>query len=579
VPDLNQLHPGIPAEVRDVVNKALEKDRNDRYQSGAEMAAALEQALPFVAEERTTAPRAPAPQAPAPQAPAPQAPAKTPEKPSAEAPRKKTKPARKPKPVLEEVPVQETLVEPAPEKKAAPEKAPEPVSMETIVEAQPATLPRARAQPVEDTLAQAPPEMVQAPSGRVQVPGEVQSAPPAYFPTKHRIPLPAIIAGVLLALAVSGFLLFRLLSPPAAPAAPTQVPLVAVLATATVEAAHPTLAPTETPTPEPTATFTPEPTPTEVVVAVPVVGGADQIAFVLDKNIWIANVDGANAQQLTSDGTLKNYLRWLPDGEGLSYISGKCLETIDLQGNMTVVTCFNNATYFDSFEVSPDGTRVALSLDRQLYLLPFDLERLAQADSHPDLVAMADCAELAPYQRSAVLYTRWSEDGSQLTAVVLGVLADGRRGEVVHVFAVDKCIVNPLVQVQFPEPHFTFSEYTHDPVLPGLAWDGESLFVVNGLTRNEGFGNLHLFNRETFKATTNANPIDGVCCYRDPSFSPDGNYLLFAFQDITLGADSRTQIYYIPYGTLGTGVKYDPLPLPEYSDPKEAPQAVLRPAR
>ena len=138
---------------------------------------------------------------------------------------------------------------------------------------------------------------------------------------------------------------------------------------------------------------------------------------------------------------------------------------------------------------------------------------------------------------------------------------------------------NPLVQVQFPEPHFVLGEYNRNPTLPGLTWDGKSLFVMNGLTRNEGFGDLHIFNRETFKATTSINPIKGVCCYRDPQFSPDGQYLLFAFQDITQGGSSQTQIYYIPFGTLGTGATYQPLPLPAYTDPKEAPQVVLRPVK
>jgi Tol biopolymer transport system component len=149
---------------------------------------------------------------------------------------------------------------------------------------------------------------------------------------------------------------------------------------------------------------------------------------------------------------------------------------------------------------------------------------------------------------------------------------------VVQVIAVDRCIKNPMVQVQFPPPHFTFGEYNRNPTMPGFTWDGASLFVMNGITRNEGFGDLHIFNRETFKAITNANPINGVCCYRDPQFSPDGQYLLFAFQDITLGADSKTGLYYIQYGTIGTGAKYQPLPLPEFTNPREAPQPVLRPA-
>ena len=145
-------------------------------------------------------------------------------------------------------------------------------------------------------------------------------------------------------------------------------------------------------------------------------------------------------------------------------------------------------------------------------------------------------------------------------------------------FAVDRCIANPALNIQFPPPHFTFSEYQKSPTLPGLTWDGDVLFAMNGNTRNEGVGELHLFNTQTYKASISVNPINNVCCYRDPSFSPDGQYLLFAFQDITLGADSVTQLYLIPYGTIGSGATYQPLPLPIVTNPREAPRAVLRPA-
>ncbi len=554
VPDLDALHPGIPEDVRAIVNRALEKDRADRFQSCAEMAAALEQVLQTLpAEKEKTAPVPPPVKEAKPAKPARQ-------------------PAKEPAPqtFVEPTPPPATFVE-SPAAAAAPPSAAYtgPGGGATIVEQTgPAVSPRADATIVE-----------QAPAW------QAPAAPPAPA-QKRRVPVAAIAAIAVLLLA-AGFAIFRLVSPPVA-AAPTQTQAAAALPSATLpvaaplptETLEPTLAPSPLPTDTPAPTQTPEPTATEAPPALPEVGGADQVAFVLNSDIWVANVDGTEARQLTSDGAVKHYLRWLPAGDGLSYISGKCLQTADFEsGEVATITCFNNATYFDSFEVSPDGTRVALSLDRQLYLLPFDLERLSHANSHPDLVAMADCLELAPYQRNAVLSARWSRDGSQLAAIALGVLADGRRGEVVQIFAVDQCIANPRVQVQFPEPHFTFSAYSHTPALTGFTWDGESLFAMNGDTRNAGFGDLQLFNRETFKAVANANPIGGVCCYRDPTFSPDGNYVLLAFQDITLGANSQTQLYYLSYGSFGTGAKYQPLPLPAFTNPKEAPQAVLRPVR
>ena len=45
VPNLSQLRPDVPRGLVDVIEKALSKDRNDRYQSAAEMASALESAL------------------------------------------------------------------------------------------------------------------------------------------------------------------------------------------------------------------------------------------------------------------------------------------------------------------------------------------------------------------------------------------------------------------------------------------------------------------------------------------------------------------------------------------------------
>jgi hypothetical protein len=221
---------------------------------------------------------------------------------------------------------------------------------------------------------------------------------------------------------------------------------------------------------------------------------------------------------------------------------------------------------------------VALSLDRQLYLLPFDLAGLGTADTHGKLKAMADCVELAPYQRNAAYYAVWSKDSSRLAVVIMGVLQDGRRGDLVQVIPVDNCIANPLIAIHFPDPHFAYPEYDRTPTLQNLAWNGLALFAFHGLSRNEGFGNLHIFNMETYKASLSVNPVDGRCCYRDPQWSPDGTYLLFAFQDMGEGEASTTSFYYIPYGSIGTGASYEPLPLPEITDPREQPQAVLRPA-
>jgi hypothetical protein len=121
--------------------------------------------------------------------------------------------------------------------------------------------------------------------------------------------------------------------------------------------------------------------------------------------------------------------------------------------------------------------------------------------------------------------------------------------------------------------------YDKNPVIQNFTWDGAALFALNTIVRNDGFGDLYVYNTDLKKAYPVINPVDKVCCYRDPQWSPDGSYLLFAFQNYLDGSNSTTQFYYIPYGSVGTGAKFDPLPLPEITDAREKPLPVLRPAQ
>jgi hypothetical protein len=163
---------------------------------------------------------------------------------------------------------------------------------------------------------------------------------------------------------------------------------------------------------------------------------------------------------------------------------------------------------------------------------------------------------------------------------VVQVPYQGLRADVVAVFPVDTCYPDNYArfEVQFPPPHFTYPGYDKNPSIQDLGFDGNSLFALHGFTRNDGFGDLHLFNMDSFKFSESVNPINNTCCYRDAEFSPDGSYLVFAFQDIGLGQASTTNLYYIPFGSIGTGAIYEPLPLPEIADVKERPQPVLRSA-
>ena len=365
------------------------------------------------------------------------------------------------------------------------------------------------------------------------------------------------------------------------PPAPSPTAEIAALLAAT-DTPEATLEATDTAQPEATETELPSPIPTEAPTPTPApvtIGGADKIAFISGKNVWAANLDGSELTQLTDNNSEKTYLRWLPDGQGLSYISGKCIEVVSLAGNTSQITCFNNADRLEGFEVSPDGMQVVIGLDSQVYQVPFDLETLSTAYSHDSLSALAACANLAPYTRNSARYVRWSRD-SKRWAVVLQVPYKGLRADVVGVFPVDVCFPDGYAsfEVQFPPPHFTFPGYDDNPSIQDLGFDGTSVFAFHGQTRNGGFGDLHLFNMDSFRFSESVNPIRNTCCYRDAEFSPDGNYLAFAYQDIGLGQASTTKLYYIPFGSIGTGESYEPLPLPDIADPKERPQPVLRPA-
>jgi len=354
------------------------------------------------------------------------------------------------------------------------------------------------------------------------------------------------------------------------PIPPTSIP-VAMADTATP--VPPTIAPTETPIP-PTETITPTSAPT-----LPVIGGADKIAYVSDGNIWLANMDGSDLKQMTEDGAAKTNLKWTPDGKAITYILGKCVQSLDVEsGRIDILACFNFVDYLEAFEISPGGDQVAISLDHQLYILPYDVPSLDQVKTRTDLTALATCKELAPYQRNLVKTVRWSNDGTLLAADVLGVLPGNQRADIIQVLDVSSCTAEPHILDNFPPPRFTIKGYDKNPVLQNFAWDGNYLFAMNSIVRNDGFGDLYIYNMDLHKARLEINPVDNVCCYRDPQWSPDGSYLMVAFQNYLGGSNSTTQLYYIPYGSIGTGAQYTPLPLPDITNPREKPQPILRPA-
>lgn len=329
---------------------------------------------------------------------------------------------------------------------------------------------------------------------------------------------------------------------------------------------------TATPASIETATITIEPT-LEVTSNLPIVGGADKIAFVKSGDIYIMNIDGSELERLTTDGVAKFNLQWLPDGNTLLYMSGFTVKTVDIETQREeVVMSYQAAEYFESFQVSPDGTQVALSVNRELFVIPYDVEKLRTITNRNHLIDIEGCIF---YDDFAITGALWSNDGTRLAIKFLGnkggVQVDAIR--VIDITQCDKANFEPLDQ--FPLDRFNFND-----LIETYNWNGDLLFYVNSPKRNGGFGDLLFYNSFTHKFEIQA-PFEGNCCYRDASFSPDGTHVIFAFQDIRLGVESPINLYYYPVDTLSTKRILEPIPLPEgfFNLRNDTPYPVLRPAK
>lgn len=343
-----------------------------------------------------------------------------------------------------------------------------------------------------------------------------------------------------------------------------------------------------TATPEGSLVIVPSPLPTEIVTptvtAAPtnnalslgslVVGGADGVAFLASNNIWTMGIDGSNLNQLTTDSHPKFDLQWLSDGETLVYMQDGCAFKLNVSTrNITKITCFN-ADFFEGFRVSPDDKQVAISVDRQLYIIPFDLTILASVTDRVTLSMVDGCLA---YRAVASKNSLWSADGQKLAMMFLLGGNDRRVAETIRVMDIHNCrATDPLILDEFPGKHFIPENYMDNQVLSSFSWDGRGMFIFNTLKRNEGYGPLYTYDIAS-EHENKINPINGVCCYRDARFSPDGKYIFFVFQDFGLGANSKTLAYYIPLEKIGTNTVFDPIKLPAslFADPRANPQFAL----
>ncbi|MGA2504557.1 MAG: protein kinase [Anaerolineales bacterium] len=329
----------------------------------------------------------------------------------------------------------------------------------------------------------------------------------------------------------------------------------------------------ETPTPS----LTPNPNPTPTVPGPTNIGGADLIAFLNNDDIWVMGVDGSNLTQITKGGGTKSDLQWSPDRQSLFYISGLCIQSVTVPGGIvTEVTCFPAATYLEAFEISPDGKQVAINLNRVLYVVPFDLTAISKAHNWIQLRDMKGCYTYnAAGNLAAPKSVRWSNDGETL-AINTNSVDAGKRVDLISIFDISKCdSTTPIALDGFPATRFTMTGYSANGVIPSFDSDGSTLFVLNSKIRYE-LGYLYSYNTES-KHSENLDPLQASCCYTAARFSPDGSFLLFIYQNVN---KVITQLYYISYGSIGTGVSYTPLILPDgfFSTLTDHLDATLRPA-
>ena len=383
--------------------------------------------------------------------------------------------------------------------------------------------------------------------------------------------------------AVAGVFLLKDRLPFLAAPTPTRPPVLRI--TDTLEVHQPVNTDTPGALPPPFASDTPMPTftpsPTSTVQRLPSLGGADLIAFLSDNEIWVMGVDGSKPpEQITKDSGVKNDLQWAPDGQSLFYINGKCVQSVSLQvGQVTEITCFTSVDFLEAFEISPDGKQVAISVNRAVFVVPFDLKAISGAHSWTQLQDMKGCftyGVVFPNQ-APTLGARWSQDGARI-AINSKSAEGGILVEEIRVFDISACKGTAPLLDNFPATRFSMTGYNARPVIPSFTWDGNTLFVLNSIFRYD-LGYLYEYNMEKMRAKM-IDPLKTSCCYTLGRFSPDGSYLLFAYQDINSGANAKTQLYYISYGTIGSGSTYSPLPMPDgfFSVLADNLDATLRPA-
>jgi serine/threonine protein kinase len=372
-----------------------------------------------------------------------------------------------------------------------------------------------------------------------------------------------ITTGLIMLAAVIGLLAMGGRIPFLAPASPTPS-LIPV--TNTVQPTATLIPPTSTSLPTPTQTLVPTPLPPP--------GNADQIAILSGNQLYLMNPDGSGLVQVRTDNSAKSNLQWI-SGNRMVYISRNCAFLLDGATKATQqIACFNISEELEGFRVSPDGKLVAISIQKTLNIVPFDLDKFKGVTSRFNLL---DMKGICYYTELSFRDVLWSNDEKFLAAHVVDT--ELLNSDQIFLLSMDlaNCANTGFTRVEkFPGVNFRFSNSDTTNQISSFAWDGDHTFLLNDIVRNEGFGDLYLYDSKTQQETI-LNPIGGKCCYRDATWSPDGKYIMFVYQP---SDSSDVSLYYIPFASIGTGKTYAPIELPQgFFLQRAKPLPVLRPVQ
>ncbi len=113
--------------------------------------------------------------------------------------------------------------------------------------------------------------------------------------------------------------------------------------------------------------------------------------------------------------------------------------------------------------------------------------------------------------------------------------------------------------------------------LPHASWNGDSLFLLNSAWRYDS-GYLYSYDYKNF-GKKDLDPFGTQCCYNAATWSPDGTYVAFTFQNMNLDK-SPVELYFEPSGFLTSGGNAFPINLPEglLQNIRDYLEIALRPA-